>query len=49
VDICSLNKNASWRPNNKTEAMTDAMMGGSVVGTPGTLPPTQIGKNKYYY
>jgi ABC-type phosphate transport system permease subunit len=48
VDICTFSVNANWRPSNKTEAMTDTVMGGTLVGTAGTVSATQIGVEYYY-
>jgi hypothetical protein len=44
-DLCSYRVNEKERPNNKSEAMADEVVGGAVVGTTGTVAATQIGMN----
>jgi hypothetical protein len=43
VDLCRFVVDVISRPNNKTEAVADSVIGGTVVGTTGVASTTQIG------
>jgi hypothetical protein len=46
MDICHLSSDKTDRPSNKSEAMTEEVMGSTMVGTAGTVAATQIGLNE---
>lgn len=45
-DLCRFTANVTSRPTNKTEAVADAVVGGTMVSTTGAAAATQVGMRK---
>jgi hypothetical protein len=49
IDVCRFYIDGYSRPENKSTAMEDGMIGGTVVGSAGAVGTTQIGVGDYFY
>jgi hypothetical protein len=48
-DFCKYDINGEHRPNNKTEATTEAVVGSSVVGGSAMIASSQIGLDCFFF